>query len=279
MERITEPRTVKMFYDTETTGVDPKKHSIIQLAAVIEINGQEVEKFEFKIKPHPKAKIEPEALAVNGRTVEEIMQYEEMSSVYKKLIKILEKHVDRYDKQDKIFLVGFNNLKFDDEFLRMFFSLNGDDFFNSWFWSGSIDVMALAAQYLSHRRHFMPSFKQTRVAQELGIEVDKDRLHEAEYDIELLMQIYKMVTGKMAEETSRYVYLKDTVIEGAIPVFKVRGSYKTPNDRVVRISFIEYKQELLKYGRHDGPEFEYKPGQSIETEKEPNVEDKLGDLF
>ena len=41
----------------------------------------------------------------------------------------------------------------------------------------------------------MPSFKQHRVARELGIEVDEDRLHDASYNVELTRGIYRIVTG------------------------------------------------------------------------------------
>ena len=47
--------TIKVFYDLETTGVDVKKHSIHQIAGLIEINDEVVEKFNIFSRPHPKA--------------------------------------------------------------------------------------------------------------------------------------------------------------------------------------------------------------------------------
>ena len=42
----------KIFYfDTETTGLDPKRHDIIQLAYIVEINGEVKEEGEFKLQP------------------------------------------------------------------------------------------------------------------------------------------------------------------------------------------------------------------------------------
>jgi DNA polymerase-3 subunit epsilon len=40
----------------------------------------------------------------------------------------------------------------------------------------------------------MPSFKLSRVAKTLGIEVDEDRLHDADYDVYLTREIYKTVS-------------------------------------------------------------------------------------
>ena len=41
----------------------------------------------------------------------------------------------------------------------------------------------------------MPSFKQQRVAKELGVQVDDSRLHDALYDVNLTREIYRIVTG------------------------------------------------------------------------------------
>lgn len=185
---------IKLFFDVETTGTDYRKHSIIQLAGMIEKDGKVVEEFNFLVKPHEKAQIDEAAMAVNKKTVEEIMQYPEMKEAHLRLLKILGKYVDKYEKSDKMWLVGFNNRAFDDTFLRMFFELNGDRFFNSWFWSDSLDVLSLASQYLLDRRAQMPSFKLKRVAKELGIPVYEDELHDALYDVRLTRQIYRIVT-------------------------------------------------------------------------------------
>ena len=77
----------------------------------------------------------------------------------------------------------------------MFFNLNGDTFFGSYFWSDSIDVLVLASEYLEDRRVDMPSFKLKRVATELGIVFDKTDLHGALFDAMLTRQIYRIVTG------------------------------------------------------------------------------------
>lgn len=190
---------IKMFYDLETTGLDERKHSIIQLAGVVEINDDVVEEFDIKIKPHPKAELDPHAMQINKVTPEELETYMEMTVALDQFKNILRRYIDPYRKDQKAWLVGFNNRKFDDVFLRKFFELCGDSFFGSWFWSDSQDVMVLASLYLEDRRHKMSSFRLETVARELGIVVDADLLHEAKYDINLLRQIYRIVTYKEIE--------------------------------------------------------------------------------
>jgi len=202
-EKIIEINTmrnvIKIFYDLETTGLNQNKSSIHHISGFIEKNDEIIQAFDFKVRPHTKAVIEPEAMRISKVTEEQIAKYPTMKSVYKKLIVMLSTHVDRYDKQDKIFLVGYNNISFDDNFLRKFFELNDDPYFNAWFWSDSQDVMVLASTYLEKRRHRMPAFKLMSVAKELGIEIDKSKLHEADYDVHITREIYRIVTGLEVE--------------------------------------------------------------------------------
>jgi DNA polymerase-3 subunit epsilon len=186
---------VKFFFDLETTGVEVKKHSIHQISGCIEVNDEVVEYFDFKVAPNPKALIDPQALHVCGVTEEQIKEYPEMKVVFRQLTKMLNKYASKYDPTDKIWLVGFNNRKFDDIFFRAWFEQNGDTFFGSWFWTDSLDVIVLASQYLINRRRSMSSFKLKRVALELGIAVDESKLHDAKYDIDLTRYIYRIVTG------------------------------------------------------------------------------------
>jgi DNA polymerase-3 subunit epsilon len=185
---------IKIFYDLETTGLDVKKHSIHQIAGYIEKDGEVVEKFDIKTRPHPKAKYEAAALVVCGKTEAELKQYPRMGQAHKALCAILDKYVKKMDKTDKAFLIGFNNRYFDDGFLTAWFEQCKNNFWASYFWMG-VDVQALALHYLQDRRAAMPSFKLKRVAMELGLEVDKEKLHDAFYDVELTYQIYRVVTG------------------------------------------------------------------------------------
>lgn len=183
---------MKLFYfDLETTGLNFWQHGIHQIAGAIEIDGELKEQFNIKVKPNPKAKIEDESLSIAGIDRATLEGYIGFNEGYRELIKILSKYVDKYDKTDKFFLVGYNNAQFDNQFLRAFFTQNNDNYFGSWFWANSIDVMVLATQASIAERKAMPDFKLKTVASHFGISVDETRLHDALYDIELTMNIYK----------------------------------------------------------------------------------------
>lgn len=181
-------------YDLETTGIDYKTNGIHQISGFIKIGGVKVESFNFHVRPFENDVIEEEALQVGGVTKEQIMAYPSGFEVHQKLIAMMSKYVDRYDKKDKFFLMGYNIGPFDNQFFRAFFDKCGDPYFGAWFWSNCIDVMPLATQYLLERRAAMENFKQGTVAKTLGIAVEDDKLHDAAYDMDVCDKIYEIVT-------------------------------------------------------------------------------------
>lgn len=182
-----------LFFDLETTGTNPGKNGIHQISGEIVIDGISKEKFDLKVQPNPKCLIEQQALDVAGVTREQVFAYPPMGEIYNQFVALLGKYVDKYKKADKFFLVGYNNASFDNQFLRGFFLQNNDQYFGSWFWSNSIDVMVLASNKLVECRTEMENFKLDTVAQFLGIQVDEAKLHDALYDIYLTKAIFDIV--------------------------------------------------------------------------------------
>lgn len=187
--------TIKFFYDLDTTGIDFRKHSIHRIAGVVEVNNEIVEEFNILSRPHPKAQLDDESLKLCKKTREEILAYQDMKEAYKEFKILLSRYIDPFSKNQRAWLVGFNNRKFDDLFLQAWFKQNGNELMGAWFWSNTLDTLVLASQYLIERRPSMPSFKLSRVAKELGVEVDMDRLYDASYRIHLTRGIYRIVTG------------------------------------------------------------------------------------
>lgn len=110
--------TTKLFwFDTETTGLSPIDSSMVQLAGLVEIDGEIKEEVNLLFKPDPKKKINLEALAVNKRTEEELSTFPDAKIGICCLQGTFEKYVNRFDSSDKFVPVGFN-VNFDLDFLR-----------------------------------------------------------------------------------------------------------------------------------------------------------------
>lgn len=200
----------KLFFDLETTGLDYRVNAIHQLSGCIEIDGTVVEEFNLKMQPYEGAIIEPKALKVSNVTMDILSTYEPSEAVFAKFMAMIGRYVNRYKNTDKMFLVGYNNVSFDNPFLRKWYEIHQkDDFFGSFFWSNSLDVMVLASEYLLEKRVVMDNFKLITVARTVGIEIDESKLHDAQYDIELTRTIYKIVTNRFNSKPEVYGVLDE----------------------------------------------------------------------
>lgn len=186
-----------LFIDVETTGTDSKKHGIIQLSGAIQCplpsgDYPAPEYFNFLMAPFKTDEIEDSALEANGISREDLKDPSRLGAKAGKSLftGMLMRHVSKYNKHDKFFLVGYN-AHFDDEFVRRLFDKCGDKYYGSLVCWPPIDVAVMAALKLGRRRLFMPDFKLASLVKEAGIAVEPGRLHDAEYDIYLTMKLFE----------------------------------------------------------------------------------------
>jgi DNA polymerase-3 subunit epsilon len=184
----------EIFFDVETSGVDYKKNGILQLAGTIEMDGERVESFDFKMKPFPDQIIEDEALEANGITRSQIESFADPHNCYIQFIRILGKYVDRFDRSDKFTLIGYNS-RFDDDFMREWFKRCNDKYYGAYFFWPAIDVANMVAVKYRKVRSQFPNFKLMTVAKALKIEVDESRAHEAGYDTMITRAVYLKCLG------------------------------------------------------------------------------------
>lgn len=131
-----------IFIDTETGGVNAEKSALIQLSGIIEVDGTEKEKFNFYIRPFENSEVNEKALEVQGRTLEELgtEKYIDESIIYQEFLEILDKYIDKYDKNDKFIVAGYN-VKFDIDILKALFERNNNKFLFSYFNSFMLDPL------------------------------------------------------------------------------------------------------------------------------------------
>lgn len=181
--------------DLETTGVDPSKHGIWQIAFIIVVGEHRVE-MSYTMKPPHNDLIDRRALEVGGITEDMLKTFANPKSVFEDLKKELKTWVDPFNTHDKFHFYGYN-ARFDADFLRKFFEKMGDKYYGSWFWTPPIDVMSIAAYQLRESRDTMIDFKLRTVAKFVGIEVDDKKTHDALYDIQLTRELLSKLEGKV----------------------------------------------------------------------------------
>lgn len=188
-----------IFIDTETTGVDPAVHGIIQVAgicctydAIGGFTGKE-EVFNLRARPFPEDVIDERALEVNGITLQQLNELPTPQEMYYKFVAILDRHIDKYNRRDKAYFVGYNAM-FDYNMMRRFFEKSGNTFFGSYFFFPPIDVMQLASFALMDERPKMANFKLKTVAEALKVPLPEN-LHDAMADIEVTRGVF-MALGR-----------------------------------------------------------------------------------
>ena len=76
----------------------------------------------------------PRHIETNNLTIEELLhdkKFVEPIKVYKSIVNIFSKYIDKFDKKDKFHFIGYNSQAFDFPFLRYWFKKCGDIYFGS----------------------------------------------------------------------------------------------------------------------------------------------------
>jgi DNA polymerase III epsilon subunit-like protein len=174
--------------DVETTGLDPKKHEIIELAFSIIINGVKHCSMELYMRPERWDMISSEALAVNGWTLERLKRLPEMEYSFLILTDIMGRHLRHFGK---FRIVEYGN-GFDSRFVAAFLNSIGIDCnMYCFFQKQSTNVHSIAKKKLPG----LKSYKLKDVARRLGIPVDERQLHGAAYDRDLMIEVYMRLGG------------------------------------------------------------------------------------
>ncbi len=190
------------FFDVETTGLNSWKDRIWQLSYEVLLDGRSVSAGNLFASPGTAHVWAPVARQMAAKSVKRMADMEldefldgrmSQQDLHAELCKILTPHVNKFDKADKFFAVGYNT-HFDYEFLYSLGKLVGDRFFpgSLLFWP-PIDVAQLAALRFPAAWAKLANRKLGSAAECCGIAVDQDLLHDAMYDIQLTKQIFDIV--------------------------------------------------------------------------------------
>lgn len=128
--------------DVETTGLLAYVNDVIQLAGLIEIDGEVLEEFSLQLAPINVDKIQQSALDVNNKTRQEILSYPDPLSQVLQFTDLLAPYLDKTDKKDKFIFAGYN-APFDKDFVQNLFKRVNIKGFNTLFEYKTFDVYTL----------------------------------------------------------------------------------------------------------------------------------------
>lgn len=214
-----------LVFDVETTGLDPQKHAMVQLAAIPVINGIKGEPFVSYLKPHEGAVIDPGALKINKLTYEQIMEFPDAKEV-------MHKFIDWVDSHETLFALMGHNVPFDRKFLYTTLNRN-----------------AMNMQYITRFRTVdfctlemaRTVFKGKRNAPErmnLGalckfFQIPLENAHDAMADIVACYEVFLRLKAMMPE---------------AVAITKQKLSYQEKRRKYIDSFYIQFNEDGSFYG-------------------------------
>jgi DNA polymerase-3 subunit epsilon len=178
-----------LFLDTETGGVDPFRHSLLQIGMVAYVNGEIKDSMSFYIKDET-YKIEPEAMKINGLDLETINKIGKP----KGLLTAMEvANFLKLNFKSKPTLVG-HNITFDKYFVREFFlsvNLDMDDFISY----RLLDTASLARGLKIAKKLHVDKVSLKELSSYFGIENEKE--HDALSDCVATVKVYEKLIELM----------------------------------------------------------------------------------
>jgi exodeoxyribonuclease-1 len=209
-----------VFYDTETTGTHSAFDQILQFAAIrTDDDLQEIDRFEIRSRLLPYVVPSPGALRVTGLTIDQLLD-EALPSHYE-MVAQMRRALGAWCPAA---FVGYNSLRFDEEFLRQaFYQCLHPPYLTNTGGSRRADALHLvrAAAMLHPNRIVVAkndkgrsSFKLDRLAPANGY--NHPNAHEAMADVEALIFLCRLVRDRCPELWGRFLRFAD---KGAVTSF------------------------------------------------------------
>ena len=177
-----------LWLDLETTGLNENENHIVQIGAIVDHKGEEIDRFNTLIKP-PFLPFDYNIGAGNATSLTKEMldaNGDSPSQAFDDFTQFLGKHIKPNSKKNKFFLAG-KNINFDRKFLEVFFD-NFDDQLIRYIYPLVIDIDSLICKAVIEEKMKPDNFRLGTVANALGIELIG--AHDAMNDIMATKNIY-----------------------------------------------------------------------------------------
>jgi len=187
-----------LWCDTETTGLDATRHGIIQLAMLMDIDGEIKGEVELKIQPFPEDTIEvfwrdiwgvhdhEFILPVNELRVLDVSTYPSPFIQIKSITDFFDTHISKFDKNDKAWVGGYN-IGFDLDALSAFCKKVGFPFLGSYINWQRLDVLHALYQQTYKDGTSYADYKLSTICELYGIELEA---HNALSDIKATRELW-----------------------------------------------------------------------------------------
>ncbi len=177
------------FLDTETTGLFVGEHEVVQLTIIAEQDGKPIGIFNEHARPNYPERISEQALQKQNKTLEDLMAYQPREEFFEKLITFLDTHIDKYQKDDKFDIVGYN-VKFDIDHIQKLFEEFDHKYYGSYFTYDPIDILPLVQLMRKTGVIETKNAKLETICEALGFPFEEGQAHDAIWDVRKCRQLF-----------------------------------------------------------------------------------------
>lgn len=184
-----------LWVDLETTGLDASRHDVIQIAMIVELQGNVVAKYEARMQPRNFETVDDSALKVNGISMEQLREFQSPNTVLEELRRFLYPYTS-LNTRDKLIIAGYN-VGFDLSFLKPLLS----PLYPKWnyaFAYKTLDVYAIVLADAIINSLDLPNHKLETMANHYGVTINA---HDAMSDIEATRNIFWHVAGQLLRKS------------------------------------------------------------------------------
>lgn len=199
-----------LFYDMETTGLNRAFDQILQFAAVrTDMNFKEIDRHEIAIRLRPDIVISPRALITHRIPIQKALSGDpEFDAV---------RRMHRLFNEPETISLGYNSLRFDDEFLRFAFYRNLLPAYTHQYANGCrrMDILPMTVLYSLYKRDILTwpddNGKASLKLEDLSAanNLAKGRAHDAMTDVEATVGLARRLAGSR----DMWAYLSDAFVK------------------------------------------------------------------
>lgn len=182
-----------LWFDCETGGTDSAKDALLQLSAIIEIDGKEVDFIDLKMKPLKGKNVSSKALEVQGRTMQDVNSFDDPLACFSRFRKFLAR---RPASKANRYIMGGYNAEFDCRFVEQWYKdiTGGPYAYWDYLQFSPIDAIPI----LRAMRHYgiidLPDTKLKTVCDHFGIEI---QAHDSMSDIRATRELTNMLMERI----------------------------------------------------------------------------------
>lgn len=179
--------------DTETTGLSPEKHEVIQVAGIFcDDRLNELERVSFRIRPQFIERADKRALEINGY---DPRTWKPKFFSHKKAYEFLSNRVKKYELEGEDVVFTGQNVMFDYRFLQSGFTSAGVKFP---FTSTTLDLMDIAKMWSAEKNIRLKKLSLKYLA-EFTQQVNTNP-HDAEADAEVTLDVLRWFINDLKKE-------------------------------------------------------------------------------